>query len=81
MQPDYTIYIGLDPTLKIVFSASARFLESERKNRSETMKLYDRHTSPNCPKNRVVLYEKNLSYETIPVDLVKKEQKKPESSR
>jgi glutathione S-transferase len=26
----------------------------------------------------VVLYEKNLSYETIPVDLVKKEQKRPE---
>ena len=26
----------------------------------------------------MVLYEKNLSYETIPVDLVKKEQKRPE---
>jgi glutathione S-transferase len=42
------------------------------------MKLYDRHTSPNCQRTRVVLYEKNLSYETIPVDLVKKEQKRPE---
>jgi len=42
------------------------------------MKLYDRHTSPNCQRTRVVLYEKNLPYETIPVDLVKKEQKKPE---
>lgn len=41
------------------------------------MKLYDRHTSPNCQRTRVVLYEKNLSYETIPVDLVKKEQKRP----
>ena len=42
------------------------------------MKLYDRHTSPNCQRTRVVLYEKNLPYETFPVDLVKKEQKKPE---
>jgi glutathione S-transferase len=42
------------------------------------MKLYDRHTSPNCQRTRVVLYEKNLSYQTIPVDLVKKEQKQPE---
>ena len=42
------------------------------------MKLYDRHTSPNCQRTRVVLYEKNIPYETIPVDLVKKEQKRPE---
>jgi glutathione S-transferase len=42
------------------------------------MKLYDRHTSPNCQRTRVVLYEKNVPYETIPVDLVKKEQKRPE---
>jgi glutathione S-transferase len=42
------------------------------------MKLYDRHTSPNCQRTRVVLCEKNLPYETIPVDLVKKEQKRPE---
>jgi glutathione S-transferase len=42
------------------------------------MKLYDRHTSPNCQRTRVVLYEKDLSYETIPVDLVKREQKRPE---
>jgi glutathione S-transferase len=42
------------------------------------MKLYDRHTSPNCQRTRVVLYEKKLPYETIPVDLVKKEQKRPE---
>jgi glutathione S-transferase len=45
------------------------------------MKLYDRHTSPNCQRTRVVLYEKNLPYETIPVDLVKKEQKRPEFLR
>jgi glutathione S-transferase len=42
------------------------------------MKLYDRHTSPNCQRTRVVLDEKNLAYETIPVDLQKKEQKRPE---
>ena len=45
------------------------------------MKLYDRCTSPNCQRTRVVLCEKNLSYETIPVDLVKKEQKRPEFLR
>ena len=32
------------------------------------MKLYDRHTSPNCQRTRVVLYEKNITFETIPVD-------------
>jgi glutathione S-transferase len=42
------------------------------------MKLYDRHTSPNCQRVRVILYEKQLEYETIPVDLKKMEQKKPE---
>jgi glutathione S-transferase len=42
------------------------------------IKLYDRHTSPNCQRTRIVLYEKNLPYETIPVDLVAKEQKRPE---
>jgi glutathione S-transferase len=42
------------------------------------IKLYDRHTSPNCQRTRIVLYEKNLPYETIPVDLIAKEQKKPE---
>src|SRR5688572_7642704 len=42
------------------------------------MKLYDRHTSPNCQRTRVVLYEKTIPYETVPVDLVAKEQKKPE---
>jgi glutathione S-transferase len=45
------------------------------------VKLYDRCTSPNCQRTRVVLCEKNLSYETIPVDLVKKEQKRPEFLR
>ncbi|MGH7832583.1 MAG: glutathione S-transferase family protein [Candidatus Binatia bacterium] len=42
------------------------------------MKLYDRYTSPNCQRTRVVLDEKYLAYETIPVDLQKKEQKRPE---
>ena len=42
------------------------------------MKSYDRHTSPNCQRTWVVLYERNLPYETIPVDLVKNEQKRPE---
>jgi glutathione S-transferase len=32
----------------------------------------------NCQRTRIVLYEKTLPYETIPVDLAKKEQKKPE---
>ena len=42
------------------------------------IKLYDFLSSPNCQRVKVVLEEKKLPYETIPVDLRKKEQKKPE---
>jgi len=42
------------------------------------IKLYDLKTSPNCQRVKVVLEEKKLPYETIPVDLKKGEQKKPE---
>jgi glutathione S-transferase len=40
------------------------------------IKLYDFATSPNCQRVKVVLAEKQLPYETIPVDLKKGEQKK-----
>jgi glutathione S-transferase len=40
--------------------------------------LYDFKSSPNCQRVKVVLAEKNLPYETIPVDLRKQEQKTPE---
>jgi glutathione S-transferase len=43
-----------------------------------TIKLYDFATSPNCQRVKVVLAEKKLPYETIPVDLKKGEQKKAE---
>ena len=43
-----------------------------------TIKLYDAPPSPNCQRVRVVLGEKKLPYETIRVDLGKKDQKKPE---
>ncbi len=42
------------------------------------IKLYDFRTSPNCQRVKIVLEEKKLPYETIPVDLRKKEQKNPE---
>ncbi len=42
------------------------------------IQLYDFASSPNCQRVKVVLAEKNLPYETIPVDLRKGEQKKPD---
>ena len=42
------------------------------------LKLYDFRTSPNCQRVKVVSEEKKLPYETIPIDLKKKEQKMPE---
>lgn len=45
---------------------------------SAPIKLYDFTSSPNCQRVKVVLEEKHLLYELVPVDLRKKEQKKPE---
>lgn len=42
------------------------------------IKLYDFASSPNCQRVIVVLEEKNLPYEKVPVDLKKMEQKKPD---
>ena len=42
------------------------------------IKLYDFKSSPNCQRVKVVLAEKNLPYEIVPVDLTKKEQKIPQ---
>ena len=42
------------------------------------IKLYDFKSSPNCQRVKVVLAEKNLPYEIVPVDLTKKEQKLPQ---
>ena len=42
------------------------------------IKLYDFKSSPNCQRVKVVLAEKNLPYEIVPIDLTKKEQKTPE---
>ncbi len=41
------------------------------------MKLYDFKSSPNCQRVKVLLEEKKLPYETIPIDLRNKEQKTP----
>jgi glutathione S-transferase len=41
------------------------------------IKLYDFKSSPNCQRVKVVLAEKNLPYEIVPIDLTKKEQKNP----
>lgn len=42
------------------------------------IKLYDFKSSPNCQRVRVVLAEKNLPYETVPVNLRAHAQKTPE---
>ena len=42
------------------------------------IKLYDFKTSPNCQRVKVVLEEKALDYDTVPIDLRKQEQKAPE---
>jgi glutathione S-transferase len=42
------------------------------------IKLYDFKGSPNCQRVRVVLAEKNLPYETVPVDLRAQAQKTPD---
>lgn len=45
------------------------------------IKFYDFKASPNCQRVKVVLEEKKLPYETVPIDLRKKEQKTPEYMR
>ncbi len=42
------------------------------------IKLYDFATSPNCQRVKVVLAEKKLPFEIVPVDLKKGDQKKPD---
>ena len=42
------------------------------------LKLYDYPESPFCQKTRIVLAEKDLSFEVVPVDLKAGEQKRPE---
>jgi len=45
------------------------------------IKMYDFPQSPYCQKVRLVLAEKDLSYDTVFVDLIKNEQKNPEFLR
>ena len=42
------------------------------------IKLYDFKSSPNCQRVKIVLAEKNLPYEIVPIDLRKQEQKTPD---
>lgn len=42
------------------------------------IKLYDFKSSPNCQRVKVVLAEKNLPYDIVPIDLRAQEQKTPE---
>ena len=41
------------------------------------IKLYDFKSSPNCQRVKVVLEEKKIPYETVPIDLRAREQKTP----
>ncbi len=45
------------------------------------IKLYDYGPSPNCQRVEIALHEKGLSYEIEPIDLKKREQKKPDFLR
>jgi len=45
------------------------------------IKLYDFPSSPNCQRVKVVLAEKQLAYDIVPIDLRKKEQKNPDFLR
>ncbi len=47
-------------------------------NTEKRIKLYDFTSSPNCQRVKVVLGEKKLPFETVPIDLRKGEQKKPD---
>ena len=42
------------------------------------IKLYDFKSSPNCQRVKIVLAEKSLSYEVVPIDLRAQEQKTPD---
>jgi glutathione S-transferase len=42
------------------------------------IKLYDFPSSPNCQRVKIVLAEKNLPYEIVPIDLRAQEQKTPD---
>lgn len=42
------------------------------------IKLYDFVPSPNCQRVKIALHEKGLAYETVPTDIRKGDQKKPE---
>jgi glutathione S-transferase len=42
------------------------------------IKLYDFKSSPNCQRVKIVLAEKNIPYEIVPVDLRAQEQKTPD---
>lgn len=42
------------------------------------IKLYDFVQSPNCQRVKIALHEKGLAYETVPTDIRKGDQKKPE---
>jgi glutathione S-transferase len=54
---------------------------AQKMTQQKSIKLYDSQTSPNCHRVKVVLEEKRLPYELIPVDLKVGEQKKPDFLR
>jgi glutathione S-transferase len=54
---------------------------AQKMTQQKSIKLYDSQTSPNCHRVKVVLEEKRLPYELMPVDLKAGEQKKPDFLR
>jgi glutathione S-transferase len=54
---------------------------AQKMTQQKSIKLYDSQTSPNCHRVKVVLEEKRLPYELMPVDLKAGEQKKSDFLR
>ncbi len=46
-------------------------------NETERIKLYDFSSSPNCQRVKIVLHEKKLPFQIIPINIRKNEQKSP----
>ena len=45
--------------------------------KTERIKLYDFSSSPNCQRVKIVLHEKKLPFQIIPINIRKNEQKSP----
>src|SRR5262245_56438404 len=75
---EHTQHFSFVVNLSIKCGRQCRISISIWKGDETMIKLYDFKSSPNCQRVKVVLAEKNLPYEIVPIDLRKQEQKTPE---